>query len=91
MGAAIKLRKEVIKNTSTKPTEQKDDIYRQANLGSKGWIIPIITFLCIFLDSLPEVNDSLNVVVDVFAGDSVEQQPAAELLHHHRLDPCPAS
>lgn len=53
---------------STKPTEQKDDISLvSANFGVKGWIILIITFLCIFLDS-SLINDSLNVVVDVFAG-----------------------
>lgn len=53
---------------STKQTEQKDDISLvSANFGVKGWIILIITFLCIFLDS-SLINDSLNVVVDVFAG-----------------------
>lgn len=49
-------------------TKQKDDISLvSANFGVKGWIILIITFLCIFLDS-SLINDSLNVVVDVFAG-----------------------
>ena len=53
---------------STKQTAQKDDISLvSANFGVKGWIILIITFLCIFLDS-SLINDSLNVVVDVFAG-----------------------
>ena len=49
-------------------TKQKDDISLiSANFGVKGWIILIITFLCIFLDS-SLINDSLNVVVDAFAG-----------------------
>ncbi len=49
-------------------TQKKDDISLiSANFGLKGWIILIITFLCIFLDS-SLINDSLNVVVDVFAG-----------------------
>jgi len=49
-------------------TKQKDDISLvSANFGVKGWGILIITFLCIFLDS-SLINDSLNVVVDVFAG-----------------------
>lgn len=49
-------------------TQKKDDISLiSANFGIKGWIILIITFLCIFLDS-SLINDSLNVVVDVFAG-----------------------
>lgn len=49
-------------------TQKKDDISLiSANFGVKGWIILIITFLCIFLDS-SLINDSLNVVVDVFAG-----------------------
>ncbi len=48
-------------------TQKKDDISLiSANFGVKGWIILIITFLCIFLDS-SLINDSLNVVVDVFA------------------------
>lgn len=49
-------------------TKQKEDISLiSANFGVKGWIILIITFLCIFLDS-SLINDSLNVVVDAFAG-----------------------
>ncbi len=49
-------------------TQKKGDISLiSANFGVKGWIILIITFLCIFLDS-SLINDSLNVVVDVFAG-----------------------
>ena len=49
-------------------TKQKDDISLiSANFGVKGWGILILTFLCIFLDS-SLINDSLNVVVDVFAG-----------------------
>ena len=49
-------------------TKQKGDISLvSANFGVKGWGILILTFLCIFLDS-SLINDSLNVVVDVFAG-----------------------
>ncbi|MDD6022681.1 MAG: MFS transporter [Oscillospiraceae bacterium] len=51
---------------STK-TQEKDISLISANFGVKGWIILILTFLCIFLDS-SLINDSLNVVVDVFAG-----------------------
>jgi MFS family permease len=52
----------------SKQTKQQDDIsLTSANFGVKGWGILILTFLCVFLDS-SLINDSLNVVVDVFAG-----------------------
>ncbi len=47
--------------------QQKDISLTSANFGVKGWGILILTFLCIFLDS-SLINDSLNVVIDVFAG-----------------------
>ncbi len=47
--------------------QEKDISLTSANFGVKGWGILILTFLCIFLDS-SLINDSLNVVVDVFAG-----------------------
>ena len=50
----------------SKKTQEKDISLVSANFGLKGWGILILTFLCIFLDS-SLINDSLNVVVDVFA------------------------
>ena len=47
-------------------TQEKDISLISANFGVKGWGILILTFLCIFLDS-SLINDSLNVVIDVFA------------------------
>lgn len=47
-------------------TKQKSSLI-SLNYGAKGWGMLILTFLCIFLDS-SLINDSLNVVVDVFAG-----------------------
>lgn len=46
---------------------ENDISLTSANFGLKGWGILILTFLCIFLDS-SLINDSLNVVIDVFAG-----------------------
>ena len=51
---------------SKNQTQEKDISLVSANCGLKGWGILILTFLCIFLDS-SLINDSLNVVVDVFA------------------------
>jgi MFS family permease len=51
----------------TTKTQEKDISLISANFGVKGWGILILTFLCIFLDS-SLINDSLNVVIDVFAG-----------------------
>lgn len=51
----------------TNQTQEKDISLVSPNFGLKGWGILILTFLCIFLDS-SLINDSLNVVVDVFAG-----------------------
>lgn len=51
----------------TNQTQEKDISLVSPNFGVKGWGILILTFLCIFLDS-SLINDSLNVVVDVFAG-----------------------
>lgn len=48
-------------------TKSQDISLISANFGVKGWGILILTFLCIFLDS-SLINDSLNVVVGVFAG-----------------------
>ncbi len=39
------------------------------DFGVKGWIVMIITFFCILLDS-SLINDSLNIVVDAFAGQN---------------------
>ena len=50
----------------SKKTQEKDISLVSANFGLKGWGILILTFLCIFLDS-SLINDSLNVVLDVFA------------------------
>ena len=50
----------------TKKQEQDISLI-SANFGVKGWGMLILTFLCIFLDS-SLINDSLNVVIDVFAG-----------------------
>lgn len=47
--------------------QEKDISLISANFGVKGWGILLLTFLCILLDS-SLINDSLNVVVDVFAG-----------------------
>lgn len=47
--------------------QEKDISLISANFGAKGWGILILTFFCIFLDS-SLINDSLNVVIDVFAG-----------------------
>lgn len=49
--------------------QEKDISLISANFGVKGWGILILTFLCIFLDS-SLINDSLNVVIDVFAGQN---------------------
>lgn len=49
--------------------QEKDISLISANFGVKGWGILILTFLCIFLDS-SLINDSLNVIVDVFAGQN---------------------
>lgn len=51
----------------TNQTQEKDISLVSPNFGVKGWGILILTFLCIFLDS-SLINDSLNVVIDVFAG-----------------------
>lgn len=51
----------------TNQTQEKDISLVSPNFGIKGWGILILTFLCIFLDS-SLINDSLNVVIDVFAG-----------------------
>ena len=47
-------------------TQEQDISLISANFGVKGWCMLILTFLCIFLDS-SLINDSLNVVIDVFA------------------------
>ena len=52
----------------TKKQEQDISLI-SANFGVKGWCMLILTFLCIFLDS-SLINDSLNVVIDVFAGQN---------------------
>lgn len=47
-------------------TKEKDISLLSANFGLKGWVILILTFFSILLDS-SLINDSLNVVIDVFA------------------------
>ena len=54
---------------SKNQAQEKDISLVSANFGLKGWGILILTFLCIFLDS-SLINDSLNVVVDVFANQN---------------------
>ena len=54
---------------SRNQTKEKDISLVSANFGLNGWGILILTFLCIFLDS-SLINDSLNVVVDVFANQN---------------------
>lgn len=49
--------------------QEKDISLISANFGVKGWGILILTFFCIFLDS-SLINDSLNVVIDVFSGQN---------------------
>lgn len=48
-------------------TKKKGTSLTSLNYGVKGWGMLILTFLCIMLDS-SLINDSLNVVIDVFAG-----------------------
>ncbi len=48
-------------------TKKNNSSLTSLNYGLKGWGILILTFLCIMLDS-SLINDSLNVVIDVFAG-----------------------
>ena len=56
-------------NKETQAAKQDDISLVSANFGVKGWCMLILTFLCIFLDS-SLINDSLNVVIDVFAGQN---------------------
>lgn len=48
-------------------TKKQEASLTGLNYGRKGWGILILTFLSIMLDS-SLINDSLNVVIDVFAG-----------------------
>lgn len=49
-------------------SNQKHDVkLGRSNFGAKGWFVIIFSFLCILLDS-SLINDSLNVVINVFAG-----------------------